>query len=85
MHIKQTRRCVACRKENQQSEMLRIAKINNEYLLDKCNNLHGRGAYVCKSQECINLTIKKKLFNRSFKANIGDEIYKMLGEYEQNN
>ena len=85
MHIKQERRCVACRQNKQQSEMIRVAKVNDEYTLDLQNKKGGRGAYVCKKGECINLTIKKKLLNRAFKTNLEISIYEALGEYEQNN
>ena len=85
MHIKQNRRCVACRETKQQNEMLRIARINDEFIIDENHKLGGRGAYVCKDNNCINLTIKKRLLNRSFKANLDVQIYEKLGEYEQNN
>ena len=85
MHVKQERRCVACRNCKQQNEMLRIARINNQYALDADHKLGGRGAYVCKNDQCIGLTIKKKLLNRSFKTNLDIKIYEELGEYEQNN
>ena len=85
MHIKQYRRCVACRNSKQQNEMLRIARINNEYVIDLDQKLDGRGAYVCKDNECIALTIKKRLLNKSFKTNLDVQIYDKLGEYEQNN
>ena len=85
MHIKQERRCVACRCSKQQYQMLRIARINNQYLIDNNQKLGGRGAYVCQDASCINLTIKKKLLNRSFKTNVDAQIYEKLGEYEQNN
>lgn len=85
MHVKQERRCVACRENKHQSEMLRITKINNEFLIDANQKLGGRGAYICKNANCINLTIKKKLLNRSYKQNLDNEIYIKLGEYEQNN
>lgn len=85
MHIKQNRKCVACRQTRQQNEMLRIARINNEYIIDFDQKLDGRGAYVCKDQKCIDLTIKKRLLNKSFKTNLDVQIYEKLGEYEQNN
>lgn len=85
MHIKQVRRCVACRESKQQLEMLRIARVNQEYLIDVSNKLGGRGAYVCKDKKCIDLAIKKKLLNRAFKSNLDMQIYEKLGEYEQNN
>jgi predicted RNA-binding protein YlxR (DUF448 family) len=85
VHIKQERRCVACRENKQQNEMLRIARINDNYLIDDKNTLGGRGAYVCSNKKCIELTIKKKLLNKAFKTNIDVQIYEKLGEYEQNN
>ncbi len=85
MHIKQERKCIACRENKQQNEMIRIAKINNEMIIDIAHKLGGRGAYVCKDNECIALAIKKKLLNRAFKSNLDGAIYEKLGEYEQNN
>lgn len=85
MHTKQQRKCVACRICTHQNEMLRIAKVNNEFLIDFHHKLGGRGAYVCKNNQCINLAIKKRLFNRAFRMNIDSSIYEKIGEYEQNN
>ena len=85
MHIKCERRCVACRENKLQDTMLRVAKINNQFLLDINYKLGGRGAYICKDLKCIQLVIKKRLLNRAFKQNIDNAIYEMLGEYEQNN
>lgn len=85
MHIKQERKCVACKECKQQNQMLRVARINDEFLIDKNNKLGGRGAYVCNNTECVELAIKKRLFNRSFKSNIDIKFYEMLGNYEQNN
>ena len=85
MHIKQNRKCVACRETKQQNEMLRIARTKNEYLIDENHKFGGRGAYICRNQNCLKLTIKKKLLNKSFKSNVNNEIYEKLEEYEQNN
>lgn len=85
MHIKQERRCVCCREAHNQAEMLRVAKVNNEYLLDVKQKLQGRGAYICKTDKCLETTIKKKLLNRAFKSNLDNSIYIQLGEYEKNN
>ena len=61
MHTKCERRCVACRKNKQQNEMLRIAKRENEFLIDIQHKIGGRGAYICKDAQCLQLTIKKRL------------------------
>ena len=84
MHVKTERRCVACRQAKLQSEMLRIVRINGEFMLDAKHKLNGRGAYICKNKDCIDLAHKKHLLNRAFKTNVGDEIYSKIGEYEQN-
>lgn len=85
MHIKQERKCVACRENKQQKDMLRLARINNNYVFDEKNSAGGRGAYVCKNNECIKNTIKKKLFNRAFRTNLDSKIYEELERYEQSN
>lgn len=65
--------------------MLRLSRINGEFVFDYENRLGGRGAYVCKNEDCIKLAIKKRLFNCSFKSNIPIEVYENLEEYAQNN
>ena len=85
MHIKQQRKCVACRESKQQNEMLRIAKVNDCFIIDLNHKLGGRGAYICKNNQCINLAIKKKALNRAFKQNVNASIYEEIGKYEQNN
>lgn len=85
MHEKQERLCIACREHKNQNQMLRIARIENEYIFDFNFKLGGRGAYICKDKACLSLTIKKRLLNRAFKTNIDSSVYVRLGEYEQNN
>lgn len=85
MHIKGERRCIACRQSKLQNQMLRIAKINDKFIIDKLNKLGGRGAYICNNSECLSIAIKKRLLNRAFKMNVDNSVYNMLGEYEQNN
>jgi predicted RNA-binding protein YlxR (DUF448 family) len=65
--------------------MIRVARVNGSFLLDLIHKMGGRGAYVCKDENCINLTIKKRLLNKAFKSNLEEGIYKLLEEYEKNN
>ncbi len=85
MHIKTERTCIACRTKFQQSEMLRVAKLENKVEIDKNNKLQGRGAYICNNPVCVSSVIKKKLLNRAFKTNLESKIYEDLGDYEKNN
>ena len=78
MSCKQERKCVCCREIRPQFEMLRVARIDGQYVVDHMHKLGGRGAYVCKSRDCIDKTIKKRLFNKSFKTNISEDLYIQL-------
>lgn len=83
MHEKKDRRCVACRTNKQQQDMLRVTKIADAFEFDPTQKKGGRGAYVCKTKDCIELTRKKRLFNKAFKCNVPSEIYEGLEAYEQ--
>lgn len=85
MHIKQQRQCIACKKIDNQNNMIRVVKFNNLIAVEKKHSSNGRGAYICNSAECVNLVIKKHLLNRAFKTNLDNSVYQQLGEYEQNN
>ena len=78
MHIVGERRCIACRKSDIKSNLIRISKNENEILLCDDKKKVGRGVYLCKNSECIELCIKKKLLNKAFRANIDEDVYKQL-------
>ena len=80
--IKQ-RMCVSCRQMKNKSELIRVVKVGNSISIDKTGKLDGRGAYVCNNDTCINMCEKKRLFNKSFKCNIPNEIYLELKEYNE--
>lgn len=80
MHTTYQRRCVACREPHLKQEMLRITKINDDYVIDNTYKLNGRSAYICKNNQCLNKVIDKKLLNRSFKTNL-EQIYINLRGY----
>ena len=73
MHIKKERRCVACRENKQQNEMLRIARLNDNYTIDKNHKLGGRGAYVCNDEKCIEKALKTGKLARTLKTKVSFE------------
>ena len=83
MH-KPERTCVACRKKSDKMEFLKVVKNGDKVLIDESGKLDGRGAYVCKNEICIKKAIKTKAFNKSFKCNINEDLYKNLENYLQN-
>ncbi len=81
---KPVRECVSCGKKDSKQNMLRVACTGETVSLDPLGKAPGRGAYVCKNRECIENAILKKRFNRSFRKNIGSEIYESLSGFAEN-
>ena len=76
------RRCIACLEQKDKLEMIRIVKPKDEDLqIDLSGKKNGRGAYICKSEECLNKAIKSKRFEKNFEIEINKEFYDSLKEY----
>ena len=69
------RMCVVCKQSKPKKDCIRVVKNNDGYVVDATGKINGRGAYVCKDGACIDKCIKTHAFNRSFKHNIGEDIY----------
>ena len=73
------RQCVGCNEMKSKKEMLRILKTaEEEVILDATGKLNGRGAYLCKNEECLKKAIKQKGIERSLKMNIDKAVYEKL-------
>lgn len=67
---KETRTCIGCRKKDNKRNLIRIANSKQKGLvLDFEQKAPGRGAYICKNEECLNKVLK----NKSLKINIDEE------------
>ncbi len=75
------RQCTGCREMKPKRELIRVVRSpENEISLDFKGKAQGRGAYVCRSQECLKKAIKSKALERSLEVPIPDEIYLQLQE-----
>ncbi len=73
------RQCVGCGEMKGKKEMMRILKTaEDEIVLDVTGKKNGRGAYLCKSAECLKKARKNKGIERSFKMSIPPEVYDNL-------
>lgn len=73
------RRCVSCGEQKNKVELIRIVKSKEEELqIDLTGKKNGRGAYICKKEECLNKIIKTKKLERTFEININDDFYENL-------
>lgn len=79
------RRCVGCREMRGKSELLRIVRSpEGSYAIDLIGKAPGRGAYICRAEDCFAKAFKQKGFERSFKTKISPEIYEHIKEILNN-
>ena len=75
------RTCIACRGEKPKKEMLRVVKnAAGEIRLDFSGKLPGRGAYICNSADCVKKLRKYRLLNKTFSADVPEEVYARIEE-----
>ena len=73
------RQCVGCGEMKSKKEMMRILKTTEgDIVLDVTGKMNGRGAYLCKSEECLKKARKNRGVERSFKMSISAEVYDNL-------
>lgn len=79
------RQCVGCGEMKGKKEMVRILKTTEgDIVLDMTGKKNGRGAYLCRSMECLKKARKGRGLERSFKINIPNEVYEGLEkEFEE--
>ena len=71
--------CTACREMKPKRELVRIVKTpEGEIKLDLTGKLNGRGAYICKSVECLKKAEKIGALSRAFSCQISKEIFEQL-------
>ncbi|MBR4059783.1 MAG: YlxR family protein [Lachnospiraceae bacterium] len=75
------RLCIGCGEMKSKKELMRILHTPEDtFVLDVTGKKNGRGAYLCKSEECLKRAIKSKGLERSFKMSIPKEVYAALEE-----
>ncbi|MCU0523589.1 MAG: YlxR family protein [Elainella sp. Prado103] len=73
------RRCVSCRKVDHKSAFWRVVRVfpSQEVQLDQGM---GRSAYLCPSQDCLQLAQKKDRIGRSLRVAVPTALYQTLGQ-----
>ncbi|EEG31472.1 hypothetical protein CLOSTMETH_00864 [[Clostridium] methylpentosum DSM 5476] len=70
------RMCTGCGEIKPKRELVRVVKNSEgEISLDLTGKAQGRGAYVCRSIDCLKKARKSRRIERSFKCRIPDELY----------
>lgn len=69
------RSCVGCREKKEKSELLRIVRTPDmEIKIDPKGKAPGRGAYLCKKEECFHKAIKNKNLSRALEIELSDDL-----------
>ncbi len=73
------RQCVGCGKRTNKNELIRIAKSPQGIVsIDFDSSSDGRGAYVCKNEDCIKKAAKNGRLNKTLRQTVPDYIYENL-------
>ncbi|HEX6548567.1 MAG TPA: YlxR family protein [Candidatus Dormibacteraeota bacterium] len=76
------RTCVACRLTAGKGELVRLVRDPDtmEIRIDPTGRAPGRGAYVHRSPECVELALRRGGLARALKAAVPEEVWAALAE-----
>ncbi|PKM70199.1 MAG: DUF448 domain-containing protein [Firmicutes bacterium HGW-Firmicutes-19] len=75
------RKCVATLEQLPKKELLRIVKTpEGEVIIDLTGRANGRGAYLKKSREAVEVAAKKGALQRALECPIPVELFEKLRE-----
>lgn len=70
---------MGCNSKKDKNDLIRIVKNKqNEVIIDKTGKQEGKGAYICKRQECLDKVIKSKRLDKVLETKISEEFYNNL-------
>ena len=73
------RQCVGCRQMKDKRQMIRVLRDSEGLaVIDPTGKKNGRGAYLCRSVECLSKARTGRALERSLKTDISAEIYETL-------
>lgn len=75
------RMCLGCQVMKPKKELIRVVKSpDGDIKVDLTGKSPGRGAYICKSVDCLEKAFKAKRFEKNFETKISEDIYQRLKE-----
>ena len=75
------RMCVGCREMKPKRELIRVVRApDGAVSLDPVGKKPGRGAYVCRSEQCLTRAIRQKQLERQLEVQLTEEVAQQLRE-----
>lgn len=76
---KPARRCMGCNESKEKQELIRIVRTTDGNVeIDLTGKKNGRGAYICKCEDCLNKVIKSKRLEKTLDVKINQNVYEDL-------
>ncbi len=68
---KPQRTCVACREVKDKRELIRVVRTpSGQIILDPTGKANGRGAYLCRTTDCLQIGLQKGHLARALKTTL---------------
>ena len=75
------RMCVGCREMKEKRSLLRIVKSPEGAIsFDRVGKAPGRGAYICRSKDCLDKAVRQRLLERALETKIEQAVFIQLME-----
>lgn len=85
------RQCIGCGRRGPQREFIRLTLGGEEgvrvMIVAEGERHSGRGAYLCRSQACLERAVARKAFQRAFRASVEidkDGLERAIGSVKAN-
>jgi predicted RNA-binding protein YlxR (DUF448 family) len=73
------RRCLATNESFPKKELLRIVRTpEGEIKVDQTGKLNGKGAYISRSNEALEIAKNRKVFDRALETEVPQEVYEEI-------
>ena len=73
------RKCLATNQQFPKKEMIRVVRTpEGNVIVDEKGKANGRGAYISRSLEAVEIAKKKKVFDRQLEVEVPEYIYEEL-------
>ena len=73
------RKCLGCMCSFPKKELVRVVRTpENQVIIDLSGKANGRGAYICKSKDCLKKAIKSKRIGNNLEVEIPEEVIERL-------
>ena len=73
------RQCLGCREQKAKNELLRVVRApDGSVSLDFRGKAPGRGAYLCRSADCLRRAVRSRALERALEVSIPEDVLERL-------